>query len=192
MNIGLDLDGVLIDITFVFTCAIRNTIRIKASWNDYSAGLDLKTFATIHDQVVSDGGLMLCDVYKDNLETLREISENHEIFYITSRRSMLGQSVVNTIMRGVTPQFMKLHKFPTGKIIFTQDKVSVCEANGITIMVEDHFETSQKFFSTSVRCYLIDRPWNKGSYVRFGEYDYPYRVRNLEVVVKREKLNQIR
>jgi len=182
-RLGIDLDGVLIDWTSVLRDAIRNTYGFHPDTSDYDAGLTREQFAEIHDKIAGDGGLPLCDVYYDNMETLVELAERHDIFYITHRRSMLGNKVVDGIIRDDTKYFLEVNDFPEGKLIFTHDKVSVCEHYNIPIMVEDHLETAQNFLGTITRCYLIDRPWNRHIW-----YPPHYRVLNLEAVVEIEKI----
>ena len=186
MRIGIDLDGVLINWTAVLADTIRDVFGSYPDTSDYDAGLTREQFSVIHDKIAGDGDLPLCDVYYDNLITLMQL--DHEIFYITHRRSMFENKTIDYIIREDTKYFLEVNEFPEGKLIFTKDKLVVCKHYNIPIMVEDHLETALEFLHTGTKCYLIDRPWTKGEYVPFGEYDYPYRVVDLEAVVKLEGL----
>ena len=181
MRIACDLDGVLIDWTSVLRDAIRDMYGFHANTADYDAGLNREQFAQIHDKIAGDGDLPKCGVYHDNLNILIEIAENHEIFYITHRRSMLGNKLIDHIIQEDTKYFLEVNDFPEGKLIFTHDKLTVCKHYNIPIMVEDHLETALEFLHTGIKCYLIDRVWNQG--------DYPFRVTDLEAVIELEKLN---
>jgi hypothetical protein len=177
MKIATDIDGVLIDIVPEMTRAARLVCGRAAedlNWTLCTGGMTEAEIAKVNDFVLTR---LDPRPYLEAIQILREWAREHELFYITARRSLQDAQQVSRLIQNKTRVIMDIH-FPPGELIFTgDDKVEACCQAGVDLMVEDRLESAAAI-DPLVPCYLIDRPWNRhGTYHR--------RVSSLRDVVKR-------
>lgn len=182
MKIGLDLDGVLCNIIPQLNKAIRELLHIEPNWNSYNAGIDTEQFAAIHDYAITAGYFADALPYPDVVEVLQSWAKDHEIYYLTARRSLRGRYYLSVMLAETTLEWVALQHFPRGVIHFDHEKATKCREIGFSFFVEDHLDTARTI-NPICPCYLVDRPWNQDLYLRFGEYDYPWRIKTLRDIV---------
>lgn len=170
-KIGLDIDGVLLDIIPAFNQAAE-LFGKTPNWKRYDGGFKPDEWKLIHD-CAFNSFVENCQPYPEAVEVLRRWAKFNELTYITSRCSQQGSPYIQSEIERLTKSQMK-RWFPPGEVIFTQDKVKVVREREIDLMVEDYLINAKKI-NQFVHCFLIDRPWNRGEL-------YPLRVYSLKDV----------
>jgi uncharacterized HAD superfamily protein len=158
--IGLDIDGVIVDLGKAIlpllseACARPVSYQDLCSWNLGEAlSIDEKTMENIWKQVLSDELLKDAPPIEGAIKGISEISK-HEVWLVTSRP---------TYSRSVTLSWLKEHKIHYDNIIFNRrgDKLSV--GPKFNIFVEDFIEEARVIAKAGIFTLLFDQPWNNAS-----------------------------
>jgi hypothetical protein len=171
VRIALDIDGTLADFArgFQFYCETWVN-EWQCDLSDYNLGLTEEDFRYHYNNFVLDDGLQTLVPYAGAVSWCQKVGSVHQLTYVTRRRPEEGADQV----KAQTEAWLAHYRFPQRQnLIFTQDKPSV--AGRFDVFVEDYLRDARKI-NLVTPCFLIDRPWNQGSYAR--------RVRTLEEVVR--------
>lgn len=184
MRIGCDVDGVCCDFGGQLALVAEERFGIETNPTRYDLGLSDEQLLMVYRYIVNNEQyLYAMEHYEVTRQVLWEwMEEGHEIFYITRRGGMFDQTL-REYHEKQTMAWLLTKDFPYSKnVVFAQDKEKVCRELGITILIEDRLTDAVAWNGQELRVYLLDRPWNEGYYVRFGEYDYPWRIKTLRGV----------
>lgn len=149
-KIGIDIDGVCAKYHEYVLSKLNDHPAIQ---KEYSAGKVSASLQTLFFTWVSEETYANLEPFSEAAESLRDMAEFYEIFYVTSREPKYDQT---------TKEWLLKHGFPNhGNIIYAFDKGSACVANNISILVEDQIKYVLQAISCGVRVILFDRPHNK-------------------------------
>ncbi len=193
LKIGIDLDDVVFE--FVKTL-ISHYKEITGKDFDFENMKSYKFSDIIdleHDEIVKLIGDMteknktldmdLCEFAK---ESIFELAESSEVYFITSR--VHRKNTEESLKRHFSEINFDLH-FSSNPYVNNEGKHKgeICLDLGIDYMVEDSPEHALKCSESGVKCFLIEKPWNK------HRSDLPeeiIRVKNWKEIV--EKLEELK
>ncbi len=95
-------------------------------------------------------------------ESIGELSENNDIFFITSRPNFINGKTKEFLNRNFPEvSFELIHSkgFDTQR----KHKEEICLDRDIKIMIEDNYEYAKKCADKGINVFLLDKPWNKSS-----------------------------
>lgn len=166
MNIGFDLDGVLVD----WHNALLSELRCFGSFYNTMQDLILGMSSRKFDFFTSLPFLYTRPVpNKRDLEILDKIASKHEIFYITARPESARLSTENYLHR---------YKFPFSHNLIMVNGITKSNAindNNIVLFLEDRPEFIEEILANSSGCLpvLFSREWNIG-------FNYSHTVSSVE------------
>ncbi|MFA5967555.1 MAG: hypothetical protein WC805_03570 [Patescibacteria group bacterium] len=181
---GVDLDGVCIRIAPTFALAAKACgYQEELDYTQYWMGIPPNLRTPVQNYMVVSGLIQTLPAYPCAAAAVKQLQDaGHNVVFVTARgRGHTGtDSDLKETIELITYQWLADNNFSVQRpIIFTADKRAAAQDFGIDVMVEDCLETAESFLGTDIKCYLVDRPWNGGLYIPFGEYDYPWRIRLL-------------
>lgn len=195
---AVDIDGVLGQYHERFALlvkALRTDLNVDLSKSD-SFGLGKETFCEFHNKMIELGHFETLDLTTDASYLIDIVNPKiDEIWYITSRKAYGDGEDVDHLTKMIqkhTVLWLHSNKLPCSEnLIFTDDKGMECARLGLSVLIEDMLEIADEMLrrediedDDKVRVYLINKPWNKGHYSPYADYDYPSRVRSIEVALK--------
>lgn len=175
LNIGVDVDGVLIDLSGFLRKRGEEYFRRKygleiidpdKSHAEEMFGCTKKQrkkfwwdcgWEYVHTQKCIDGSASA-------LKRLRE--EGNRIVIITSRALTVDHGPASLILRTVLKRWLKRNGIGYDKLVFcdeessAEDKRAACAENGIDVMVDDSVENLLAI-KDIVRAICFDSPWNR-------------------------------
>lgn len=167
MDLAVDLDGVLADITPEVGNRIKQDFGIDVPVEKYTFGEDfgLGEYEQIPDRWVfktlfnDEWFWAKAKPYEENIRQLIRWSEQgHKIHIVTGRdKQKCGL---------VTLGWLRKHKVPHDKLAFepVMHKIVYIKDNDIPVIFEDRFYEANRCASFGVRAFVIKRKWNE-SYV---------------------------
>ena len=173
MLIALDLDGCLANFVHTLSEVAYNHFGIRANPSSYGEIVPVKYWGKIYDYMIDCGAFLSIPVYEENVRILADWSKEHTLYYLTRRRpaSPLDQRRIALHQSQTRRWVMKVDLPQYYNLVFVQDKGDWCVRNGCSCIVEDYLKDCRKWegLMTSngfLKAWLIDRPWNQGSYSR--------------------------
>lgn len=143
MNLGFDIDGVLIDVqSFMFEQGCRYFKTTIKNPN----GEDISQIFNVSQEIEDEFWHKHIHAYATSTpprrhisKVLRQLHKDHSIYIITNRAHNLSYCDISTKqMQHYVQEWLKKHKIVYDKIIFTQgDKLQACLDHNIDIFVED-------------------------------------------------------
>jgi len=110
-------------------------------------------------------------------EVIEEISEDYDIFFITSRSEDIKDKTNTFLNRHFPKNGFKV--FHSGDVYGKNlSKTDICKELKISLMIEDNAEYAYDLAKNGVKVFLLDKPWNK-EYVRH------------ENIIKVNELNEV-
>lgn len=114
-------------------------------------------------------------------ESLTELFESYEIFFITSRPEEIKDKTFN---------FLKKH-FPensfnivhSGEIFKGKTKAEICKSLGILEMIEDNADYALNCAENGIKTFILDKPWNQN----FVEHENIIKVKNWNEILEKIK-----
>lgn len=184
MPIGIDLDGVIADFATHF-CKVAETFGLTCNINEYPLGVSIEDWKRVYDWMIDTDEFLNLPIYDGAWAWLTSMKYHGlEPVYLTRRRPVHKSEAREYSLQRQTKIWACRHNLPNFRDIhFVQDKGKWCVEHGVEVLVEDYLQDAEKWNMLRLRnghplrVLLIDRPWNGGDYVRFGEYDYPFRYR---------------
>lgn len=185
MKIGIDLDDVVFDFTKTFlkfySERYNNVIKfedVKTYYFNLVFDLPLKKIINLIEEMALKGiveNLPVCDYAQ---EAILNLSDNHEIIFITSRM----------VQKGTLESLNKLFPKINFKLIYSSNsyagtrgktKSEICCEEGIDIMIEDSKEYAGEIASCGIKIFLLDKPWNQNQ-----EHENIIRVNNWKEILE--------
>ena len=159
LTIGLDIDGVIVDIAAAIpllskVCGRPVSHQDLRYWNLGEAlGLDEKAVANIWTKTLDDGLLRQAPPIKGALEGLSRIS-GHNIWLVTRRPSYT---------RHPTQSWLSEYGVKYDRIEFVNQGKKVSVEQKFDLFVEDYLEEALAFAEAGVFSIIFDQPWNQTS-----------------------------
>ena len=145
MRIGIDIDGVLTDISGAMLdnaskFFYENNIKYKLDSSEYDDG---KMFGVDTESVIKFWNACLVDYVKNDpvrkyaKEVIEKLKEKNEIYLITARDEYGMPEDYYGKMEELTKQWLLKNNIVYDKLIFTNEKLEACIENKIDIMIDD-------------------------------------------------------
>lgn len=169
MKIGIDIDGVIADITrFIIDYGskycYKNHIPYTIKEDEYD---EAKALGITNEQAEKFWNTYLVyyatkypvrDFAKDVIKTLRQ---NHEIYIITARNEYGLPQEAYGKMQSMVKQWLQDNEIEYDKLIFTEgSKLPYCLENKVDIMIEDS-PSNIVDISSQIPVLCFDNPYNK-------------------------------
>ncbi len=162
-NIGIDIDGVILDTVEVYLNYIERVTGKKYCQEDITEYLFENCVDITEEEMSMALGKMIEDdiwgeipFYPEALKSLRHIGTKKNLYIKTSRPEVARES---------TLQWIKEHDIPVRRAVFTdmESKLSYIKDENIKLdcFVEDRFKFALEVAGDGVKVLLVDRPWNK-------------------------------
>ncbi|WP_165822669.1 5' nucleotidase, NT5C type [Paenibacillus montanisoli] len=90
--------------------------------------------------------------YPTAVNCLRQLAARHEISIITARPEMF---------RDVTVEWLKHHSITYNNIAFVENKLEVCVASKVDVLIEDGPHYAEQFAQLRKPIILFDQPYNR-------------------------------
>lgn len=167
MKIGCDLDGVCCNFGEQFAMVAKHKCNLKLDYTKYDLGIPRDKFLEIYKFMIANPRYIFnMTPYEKTLIVLQEWHlAGHQIIYITRRGGMLDESTAR-IHEQQTRDWLRIYGFPNHEsVIFADNKQKTCNHLGIRILIEDRLEDAREWNSEKLRVYLLNREWNKGTYL---------------------------
>jgi hypothetical protein len=167
MKIGVDIDGVLID----FYSSFVNFYNKRYNGNLNIEDLTDHNFSKIFNISTEEAYNIVLEFYEtkefeDSLlidkskEAIEKLGKDNEIFFITSRPEKIKERTQKKLKEIFPDLNFEVHhaKEYVGD---NKYKSEICVNNKIDLMIEDSVENVNKIAKKGIKCFLINRPWNK-------------------------------
>lgn len=191
MKIGIDLDEVVVDFLEGLLDFYHRVVGKRFRREEFSSYDFWETWGGTREEAIEITDKFHQSEHFENIvpiegaiDSIKRLSEKHEIFFITSRPGFWKEKTSNWLKK----------YFPKGnfKIIFSGDfhdqgrtKAEICEELEIPLMFEDNKHYALSCAERGIKVILFDKPWNKGF-----EHENLVRVHSWEEAVREvEKLD---
>ncbi len=190
LKIGIDLD----DVVFEFMKTLVNYYNEKTrsnflyeEMNSYKISDTLKINHEEVDDIIKEMieknknlDMAVCEFAK---ESILNLSKNKEIYFITSR--VHRKNTLESLQKHFSDINFELF-FSSNPYVNNEGKHKgeICLDLNIDYMIEDSYEHAINCANSGVKCFLIDKPWNKNR----GEHEKIIRVKNWKDIL--EKLEE--
>ncbi|MGM0441319.1 MAG: 5' nucleotidase, NT5C type [Elusimicrobiota bacterium] len=162
-NIGIDIDGVILDTVEVYLDYIEKVSGKRYQKPQITDYLFENCLDITEEEMSMALGMMIEDniwgeipFYRQALESLKRIGTEKNLYIITSRPE---------VAREPTLKWIEKHGIPAHKVVFTdmETKLDYIERENIKLdcFVEDRFKFALEVSGAGVKVLLMDRPWNK-------------------------------
>lgn len=169
MKIGIDLDEVLAD--FLSTLIEFHNEKRGTSFkrNDFHSYRVYEVWGGTLEETIAE----IYEFYETKffdrvkpmpgaLESVNELSRNHELIVITSRQLDISQKTISWIEKYFSGRFSGIfftnQNSLSGKSL---SKSSICRNSEIEFMVEDYLDYASECARSVKKVLLYDSPWNK-------------------------------
>lgn len=157
-RIGIDIDGVLSDFCSHFSCFVNTTFNIKLANRptDWSFSLSAEKISPLFQEFIKQNGCWLEQRPLSYLElkVVERFAETNVIYAISDR---MPEPRAYTETR----LWLDRHGLYHIGLVLSIQKRTVCEALGLTHFLDDKPSNVAQFEGSSVRCFLLDQPWNR-------------------------------
>ena len=166
-KIGIDIDDVLVHLVKHFYDFYNQKFKKDLNAENHFEYDFMGPFGISAEEAISLIKEFYFTEYFDNLDlieasvdSIHELSKEHEIFFITSRHLDIKDKTENLLQK----------LFPTIKytLIFSgefwqeaKSKVEICEEVGVSIMIEDNESYALDCAKKGIKVFLLDKPWNQ-------------------------------
>lgn len=100
-----------------------------------------------------------CELLPNANKIIQQLSKKqNEIYFVTGRLT----NIINCDAIKITIECLKKYKIPYNDLILNAvDKLEICKEKGITIFIEDSYNTCLQLESNGIKTYLITTKLNK-------------------------------
>ncbi len=164
MNIGVDIDGVLInDDDYILANGTKFCVDNDLDFYLDPLKYEARKFSFYHDkETLKKYTLEYWWNYLENAsprlyakEILKKLkADGHNIYIITSRQYAPDDTEEGKKVRELTTKWLQKNDIPYDDIYFVHDKIAVIKDKNIDVIIEDSPETIPRFLNfTKVLCY---------------------------------------
>jgi uncharacterized HAD superfamily protein len=187
LKIGIDIDEVLVEFVRPYlefhNQKFGKSLKLEEVkkfhfWEDL--GFSLEEIQPLFEEF-NKSFILLEDMpfFENAKESVLKLSENNEIFFITSRPEKIRQGTEN---------FLKMH-FANFKFINSGDtyggvkknKADICKENKLDLMIEDSSKIALECAQNRIKVFLMDKPWNQDLNIN----ENILRVKNWKEIMKK-------
>ncbi len=169
-NIGVDIDGVIVNTALVYLDYIEKVCGRKFSPEQVTSyffedciEVSPRQAALAMEKMIGDCIWDEIPFYEGALESLREMGEKHNLYIVTSRPPKAVTA---------TRKWVRDCSIPAREVIFTdmESKLRPLEKRKIKLdyFIEDRWEFASEIASSGATVFLVDRPWNRDFPVNRG------------------------
>lgn len=167
LRIGVDIDEVVVEFFREYLILFNEKFNKNLKFDDVTkfeiwalTDVSKEDALNLVENFYSSGGLSKLCFVEGAKRGLEKISENYEIYFVTSRPENTKQETMN---------FFYSH-FPEDnyKIVFSggvwgdfKTKKDLCNENEIKILIEDRRRYALDCANSEIKVLLLDKPWNQ-------------------------------
>ncbi len=187
MKIAIDIDEVILEFLESFLEFYNSKYGKNFKKEDFKSYVFEETLGGSHEEIVElikeFGYNNKINFVEDALESIKAISENHEVFIITARHPMFKQKTNDFFKKHFGDIFNEI--LYTGEAFEKQGitKADLCKSLNIDFIIEDNYIFSSEYAKKGIKVLLLNKPWNKDSKV----FDNIFRVDSWKEIL--EKIN---
>lgn len=162
MKIGIDIDGVITDFVSEFNKSVKNRYGVNMSEQNIREH-DLYKILGIPAKELQD---IVMEVFPKDLdpqphaiESIKELSKNHEIYIITAREP-------ETL--DLSEKWLKNHEVPYKRLAFMKegDKHKFIQEDDLDIVIDDNLKEITNWIGIVPHIIVLDHPWNQSLNVK--------------------------
>jgi uncharacterized HAD superfamily protein len=160
LTIGVDIDGVIVDIAAAMLPLLSEICKRPVSYQDLcywnlgeALNIDQETVAYIWEKTLGDGLLRQAPPIKGALEGMSMIS-GHNIWLVTRRPAYT---------RNFTQSWLSEYGVKYDHIAFVNKGKKASMGQTFDLFVEDYLEEALAFAEAGVFSILFNQPWNQAS-----------------------------
>lgn len=181
-RILLDLDGVIANFYFAFSTFLNANYGTTLNplqdpdhydFDQWGHGVDHIDFDGASLNWIQNNGFEKIPAYKGAKEFAQELLSRYNVYIVTARigdwEQKFSGDQKNKIKKN-TFNWLKKLGIPNTKLYFAREKVPFCQEKGISIMIEDKFETALKASKEGIHTVLINRGYNTSKADRLKVY----------------------
>jgi uncharacterized HAD superfamily protein len=158
LTIGVDIDGVIVDIAAAMIPLLSKVCKRPVSYQDLcywnlgaALNIDQKTVAYIWEKTLEDGLLRQAPPIKGALEGMSMISR-HNIWLVTRRPAYT---------QNPTQSWLSEYRVKYDHIAFVNKGKKASIGQKFDLFVEDYLEEALAFAEAGVFSILFNQPWNQ-------------------------------
>ncbi|MFH1801834.1 MAG: hypothetical protein ABH864_00095 [archaeon] len=171
MKIGIDLDGVVVDLVTPLlnyynkkngTSFVYRQINHHDFW--VLLGLSRQDGVQSVDEFMEDTSFDVVKPQEGAIEAIKELGEEHELVVVTSRPELYVEKTLEWIdhyLSGVFDRAVFTHEYPA--VAGVVRKGEICKAEKVDVMVEDFDRNLLGCAKFCKKVLLFDQPWNQKS-----------------------------
>ncbi|MBI4322159.1 MAG: hypothetical protein HY675_27010 [Chloroflexi bacterium] len=165
MKIGVDLDGVVVDMGPVLLRQLSTIcgreIRVDEIYCydlETALSLDERQIEQLLEIVRSETTYLTAPAMDGALEALSALKQ-HDVIFVTSRPEEVRQA---------TETWLRSHGLEHRDVVFTGHGKKVAGTMGLNVFIEDDIGTALGLASAGLSVLLFDHPWNQGDGLPFN------------------------
>jgi len=172
MKIGIDLDGVVVDIMTPILKYYNEKYDVSFTYSDLFSHDLWNVFSITREESTSRvleimDGLEFDEIEARDgaIETLRKLSENNELVVVTSRPVSFEEKTTKWIgkyLPGVFSGVFFTNQYSKDSKDKQTTKSAICRAEGVEILLEDHDFQVNDCSEVCKKIIVFDQPWNLG------------------------------
>jgi uncharacterized HAD superfamily protein len=170
MKIGIDLDGVVVDLMTPFLEHYNEKNGTNFEYGNLFAHdlwLPLKieraaAFKAVYS-FMNETGFKLVLPHEGAIEAIKKLNEEHDLVVITSRPELYAEKTIKWLNYHLPEVFEK--------VVFTHEytldgsakvkKEQICKQEGVDLMIEDYDKNLLSCATVCKKVLLFDQPWNQ-------------------------------
>lgn len=165
-KIGIDLDDVVFEFVRYLSDYLDRNHGVKVGFEDFisykfSDFLDFtnEEMIDIIGNMISNSKNLEYDICEGAVESIKELSVNSDIYFITSRVHLDGtEESLEKLFFDIDYELIVSSNPYVGNK--GRDKGEICLDLGIDYMIEDSYEHVLSCLEKGIKCFLINKPWN--------------------------------
>ena len=173
MKIGVDLDGVVVDIMTPILKHYNEKYETSFSCKDLFSHELWEVFGLAKEESLKRvleimGNLNFDEVraLTGSIDTLKKLSKDHNLVVVTSRPNFFEENTLKWIDKYLPGAFEKV-LFTNQYSMDGEDKQTtkseICKAEGVEILLEDHDFQVNDCSPVCSKILVFDQPWNQSS-----------------------------
>jgi len=187
MKIGVDMDEVLVELLDSFLEFYNLRFDKSFKKEDFKSYEFKDTLGETQEEIVK---LVEEYDYRDGirlvegaLESVRELSKEHELLVLTARHPMFKEKTERYLEKNFKGFFSDV--LYTGEVFqkYGVRKADLCKKLGLDYIIEDNGVFSLECAEKGTCVFLLDKPWNQNN----GEHEKIVRVNNWADILSKVK-----
>jgi len=171
MNIGIDLDDVIVDFFPSFLIFYNQKYRKKFELADLTRyhiwevgiGRDMEEAIVLVDEFFYSEDFINMPLVTGAQAGVEELSKRYGGLVLVTSRPMRWRERTQSFIEHAFPKVPIEVNYSSGLHRQGISKGQICKRGGVDVFVEDCLEYAEECAANRIRTLLLDKPWNQGS-----------------------------